>query len=122
MASSDCRARIRPLVLLGLLTASTGCLTTPSLRTPPSLDRPAPPEQAFEAGVELPAGNGREILVAACLGCHELKALELFRDFYTRDSWHSLVETMRANGAQVDAADVDLLADYLTEHFGQNSP
>jgi mono/diheme cytochrome c family protein len=94
----------------------------PATPVPSSPAMSAPPVQAFEAGVELPAGQGREILVSACLGCHELTALELFRGFYTRDSWRSLVVTMRANGAQLADADVDLLADYLAEHFGRDFP
>jgi len=73
---------------------------------------------AFEAGVELPAGAGREILVSECLNCHELAVLELFANFYNRDSWHELVISMRANGADVDDAEVELVSDYLAQHFG----
>ena len=110
--------------------ASAGCLTVPAAPMPTGPEMPAPPGpemlvppvQAFQAGVELPAGQGRDVLVSACLGCHELTALELFRGFYTRDSWRSLIVTMRANGAQVDDADVEMIADYLAEHFGQGSP
>ena len=73
---------------------------------------------AFDAGVTLPEGAGREILVAQCLVCHELAALELFRDFYDQDSWRSLVESMRAHGADVDDAEVELVSAYLAQHFG----
>ena len=66
----------------------------------------------------LPDGEGREILVRECLNCHELDALELFKGFYTQDRWRSLVITMRENGAQVDDAQVDVLAEYLAQHFG----
>jgi len=66
----------------------------------------------------LPAGEGRELLISECLNCHELSALELFQDFYTADRWRSLVITMRANGAEVDDAEVEVLARYLAQHFG----
>lgn len=72
---------------------------------------------AVAAG-SLPAGDGRGILERECLSCHELDALELFSDFYSRDQWRSLVITMRGNGAQVDDDEVEVLATYLARHFG----
>jgi hypothetical protein len=109
MASSGCRARIRTSrFLLGLLAACGACTTTQT-RTP------AP---GFEPGVELPEGRGREILMASCLSCHELSALPLFQAFYTRDSWRALVLTMKEHGAEIDGAEIEVLADYLAQHFG----
>ena len=66
----------------------------------------------------LPAGTGRAVLVRECLNCHELDALELFSPFYGRAQWRSLIVTMRDNGAEVADAEVDVLAAYLSEHFG----
>lgn len=110
MASSGYRARIRtPRFLLGLLAVCGACTTTPTR---------APPAPAFEPGVELPEGRGREILVASCLSCHELSALPLFQAFYTRDSWRALVVTMKEHGAEIDGAEIEVLADYLAQHFG----
>src|SRR5512134_2729431 len=109
MASSGSRVRTRgPGLLLGLLATCWACTTTPTRESAP----------AFAAGVELPEGPGREVLVASCLSCHELTALPLFASFYTRDSWRTLVLTMKGHGAQVDGAEVELLADYLARHFG----
>lgn len=121
MASSGCRARIRrSVVLLGLLAACGACTAT---RPQSTASQPASSvATTFGAGVELPAGPGRDILVAACLGCHELTALALFKGFYTRDSWRDLVLTMEANGAEVDGAEVEVLADYLAQHFGAGTP
>lgn len=62
------------------------------------------------------------MLVTECLNCHELAVLELFKGFYTRDSWRSLVLSMRAHGAEVDDAEVEVLSDYLAQHFGLGSP
>jgi len=76
---------------------------------------------AVEAGVELPEGPGREILVASCLSCHQLGGLALFKGYYTRDLWRSLVVTMTAYGAEVDGAEVEVLADYLEQHFGPDT-
>jgi hypothetical protein len=46
-----------------------------------------------------------------------LTTLPLFAPFYERDRWHTLVVTMQAHGADVDNAEVELLADYLARHF-----
>lgn len=121
MASSGFRG-IRTAILLGFLAVGAGCMTTPAAPAPQSPETSTLPAQAFEAGVELPPGPGRELLVTACLVCHELTAIELFKGFYTRDDWRSLIVTMRANGAEVDDADIDVLAGYLGVNFGQSSP
>lgn len=69
-------------------------------------------------GLALPPGDGRAILERECLNCHELEAIRLFSDFYGRQRWRSLVITMRDNGAEVDDAEVEVLAGYLAQHFG----
>ena len=141
MASSGSRARTRNFAfLLGLLAIGGACTTAQAPRPAPGVEpqpapvvepQPAPatpavesqtPAPAFEAGVELPAGRGREILIASCLGCHELTTLPLFAQFYTRDSWRTLVLTMKEQGAEVDGTEIEALADYLARHFGRNAP
>jgi hypothetical protein len=52
------------------------------------------------------------------LSCHALTALPLFKAFYTRESWRTLVVTMKEHGADVDGAEIEVLADYLAQHFG----
>jgi hypothetical protein len=122
MASFGFRARTRSCAfLLALLAASGACTTTATPQAVRSVE-PQPPSPAFAAGVELPAGPGREILIASCLGCHELAALPLFKGFYTRESWQTLVLTMKEHGAEVDGAEIEVLADYLAQHFGPGSP
>jgi hypothetical protein len=101
----------RLIELLGAVATCAGCAPEPTR------EAGAPP--GFEAGVELPSGQGRDILVASCLGCHDLSALPLFAPFYTRDSWRTLLVTMQAHGADVDDTEVELLADYLAHHFGR---
>jgi cytochrome c5 len=109
----------RLILALGLLAAGAACTTQPQLPVPARTQLQAPaPAPAFEPGVELPAGAGREILLASCLSCHELGALALFKGFYTRDSWRALVLTMVENGAEVDGTGVEVLSDYLAQHFG----
>jgi mono/diheme cytochrome c family protein len=71
-----------------------------------------------EAGLALPPGAGRALLERECLNCHELDALTLFSGFYDRDRWRSLVLTMRGNGAKLDDAEVEIIADYLARNYG----
>jgi hypothetical protein len=119
MGSSGCRARVSfPLVLLGLavVTGCAGRTAAPSARDAAAATAPgAPPAQ--DPGIELPAGPGRELLLSRCLGCHDLGGLELFGDFYTREDWHQLLETMVAHGANVDTNELEIVADYLGLHY-----
>jgi hypothetical protein len=108
MASSACRTNTRlAAALLTCLAAGASCSTESPL-----------PFATPQAGVDLPPGAGRELLLGACLACHDLGGLDLFKGFYTRDRWHELVQTMVAQGAAVDPTQVEVLTDYLTEHFG----
>lgn len=92
---------------------------SPSAPQPAPLSTPQPaPQTALPPAGALPVGEGRDILVRECLNCHQLDSLELFSGFYTEDRWRSLVLTMRENGAQVDDRQVDVLAEYLAQHFG----
>jgi hypothetical protein len=71
-----------------------------------------------DPGIELPLGAGRDILLADCLGCHDLGGLDLFKGYYGREDWRTMVLTMAAHGATIDASEVEQLADYLALHFG----
>jgi len=79
----------------------------------------APTAATTEA--ELPDGRGKQILVASCTSCHDLREVTKFRGYYTRAQWRDIVLTMVDYGADVTKADVDVLADYLNEHLGRVS-
>jgi len=68
---------------------------------------------------DLPEGEGRKILVASCVSCHDLDEVTKFKGYYTRLQWRDIVVTMKEYGAPVDERQVDVLADYLAEHFGR---
>lgn len=76
-----------------------------------------PSSGASTPGDELPEGAGKPILQAKCTSCHALDELPKFRR-YNREEWRNLVVTMRDYGATVDEREIDVLADYLVEHFG----
>ena len=76
-----------------------------------------PSSGANAPGDELPEGAGKSILLAKCTTCHALGELSKFRN-YKRAEWRNLIVTMRDYGATVDEREIDVLADYLVEHFG----
>ena len=129
MASSGCRALASFTVLLLGLAAVAGCGGRAIVPVAPGA-APAGADAGTAAaavgtlptedpGVELPAGPGRELLLSRCLGCHNLGGLELFNDYYTREDWHMLLETMVAHGAKVDAAELEIVADYLGLNYSR---
>jgi hypothetical protein len=72
---------------------------------------------ASAPGDELPEGAGKSILQAKCTTCHTLGELPKFRS-YNRAEWRNLIVTMRDYGAKLEEPEIDILADYLVEHFG----
>jgi hypothetical protein len=78
---------------------------------------PAPQAQPED---ELPPGDGRKILLASCTSCHELREVTKFKGYYTRPQWRDILVTMKEYGAPIDEPQVEVLADYLTQHFGRS--
>jgi len=93
---------------------------TPATATAPSPSVP-PTTTAEAAADELPEGKGKQILLASCTACHDLREVTKFRGFYTRAQWHDIVLTMVDYGAPVAKTDIEVLADYLAEHLGRRA-
>jgi competence protein ComEA len=79
----------------------------------------APAARAVAPEDDLPEGEGKKILVASCTSCHDLTEVTKFRGYYDRTQWRDIVVTMVEYGAPVDERQVDVLADYLTQHLGR---
>ena len=101
-----------------VLVTAIGC----AARTPPpaaaTTTTPSAPIAAASAE-ELPQGPGRQILMRACVSCHNLREVTKFKGFYTRPQWRDIVQTMVDYGAGVNEKEVEVLSDYLTEHLGR---
>src|SRR5262245_37610164 len=69
---------------------------------------------------QLPDGDGKKILQAACSACHGLDGV--VRLHLDKAGWEGLVSSMVSNGAQVDAKDMPVLIDYLVKNFGPAQP
>ena len=122
MASSGCRAAFRLGLLLGAIAAAAACSqrstapdAAPSIAA--ALSAPGEPVAITDPGIELAPGEGREIMLGKCLGCHDLGGIDLFAGYYSREDWHRLVETMIAHGAAIDADEAEVIADYLALHY-----
>jgi competence protein ComEA len=79
----------------------------------------APHAQTAGPEDDLPAGEGKKILLASCTSCHELSEVTKFRGYYDRAQWRDIVVTMMEYGAPVDSKQVDVLADYLAANLGK---
>jgi cytochrome c5 len=70
--------------------------------------------------VQLPDGNGKQVLQAACTACHGLDGV--VRLHMDKSGWEGLVSSMISNGAQVADKDYPVLVDYLVKNFGPEKP
>jgi cytochrome c5 len=66
--------------------------------------------------LELPEGDGRNILEMSCTGCHDLSVVTKAK--LSRAAWQDLVGRMIGMGAKVDDAQLPTLVDYLNKNFG----
>ena len=64
----------------------------------------------------LPEGEGREIVVAACTQCHGLTPILQMRDGTA--GWTNMVEEMVLRGAMLSQEEADTVARYLVQSFG----
>jgi competence ComEA-like helix-hairpin-helix protein len=82
---------------IACLLAWTGLLVTPA------------------AANDLPDGQGKELILRACVGCHKAEELAVYR--FTKEEYQTIVYRMGDRGAQATRAELDVIAAYLFEHF-----
>ena len=64
---------------------------------------------------DLPDGQGKDIILRACVGCHKADELAAYR--FTKDEYKTIVARMGDRGAPATKAELDIVADYMFEHF-----
>jgi competence protein ComEA len=64
---------------------------------------------------KLPEGPGKAALLKVCKGCHPPETVAAKR--HTREEWEEVVVQMLNAGAHGSDDDLNLVVDYLTEHF-----
>lgn len=60
--------------------------------------------------------EAKRLYQAACVQCHALRPIEATRD--GRSGWEDTVHKMIVIGAQLNAAEMDTVVDYLARHYG----
>lgn len=97
-----------------LLTACAGQPATPQFPVADAASAAA----ARASDRPLPAGRGRTILGRGCTGCHDLNGLWAYQGYWDEVRWRDMIATMIGHGAEIEPAEVEVLATYLVEHFG----
>jgi competence protein ComEA len=67
------------------------------------------------AADDLPDGKGKDLILRSCTGCHKAEEIAVYR--FTKDEYHTIVYRMGERGAPATRAELDVIADYLFEHF-----
>ena len=68
--------------------------------------------------VELPQGEGKEIIEGSCSGCHGLTEIAKSAGF-TEVEWRKVLQAMVQRGAQLNDQQLGTAANYLANNFGQ---
>jgi hypothetical protein len=77
----------------------------------------AGPAGAFDDPEDMPEGEGREDTFFACVACHNMQVVT--RQGMTRPMWEDTITLMieRHGMFEPDAAEREVILNYLTEHF-----
>lgn len=75
----------------------------------------------FDPNIDLPDSDGRELVLRACTKCHELGGLAAYKGYWGLAQWKAMVEGMVKNGAVLQPDEQDIVAAYLTRHFGPDT-
>jgi competence protein ComEA len=78
--------------------------------------RATPSTPARQAG-ELPAGEGRELVISICGDCHgPEKVTEMRR---SRAEWRDMVQDMASRNGVATEDDITVIVQYIVMHFGR---
>jgi hypothetical protein len=75
----------------------------------------------YDPNIELPQSEGRELILRACTMCHELAGLAGYKGYWGLPQWKEMVTDMVKHGAVLSPAEQDIVAAYLTRHFGPSA-
>lgn len=103
--------RLKGILVSSALSAAI-CLPVGSLAAQPA-------KQANQGAQNLPAGEGKDLLVKDCTGCHELNVVTTQRK--SESGWTDTVVEMRGRGANGSDDDMEKILQYLTANFGPQS-
>src|SRR5262249_56751124 len=99
--------------------------TEPAPMLPPAWPQRVPQAQANAVALELPNGDGKEVVAEKCTSCHDLRRTIVKRS--NRDHWAHTVNRMRTRMSILSIPDLTeqettKIVDYLVSHFGEIQP
>jgi competence protein ComEA len=100
-----------------VLPLALGSVLVPALSYSGSAQQAPPP--AAKATQDLPPGPGREPFLHICAGCHALSVVTA--EHRTPESWATIVDDMRARGANGSDEDMDKITDWLAANYPPKS-
>ena len=68
---------------------------------------------------DLPDGEGKELVVKACTGCHGAENFTAKRN--SNEDWKAVVDTMIGYGAEIKGDQSEIVITYLTKYFGKDA-
>lgn len=76
--------------------------------------------QTSPANSKLPEDKGQQETARICTACHTIDTVVTQQ--HDKAGWQKLVDDMAARGADGTDAQLALIVDYLTKHFGPKTP
>ncbi len=67
---------------------------------------------------QLPEGKGKDLVESACTQCHGLGYI--VNSKLPREDWERIVHDMVSRGAPLLEEEIEVVVDYLTQHFGKD--
>jgi len=105
--------RVASAALIACCISSVGCHAA-------APDESSSPRR-YDPNIDLPESEGRVLVLRACVKCHELGGLDAYRGYWDLAQWREMVVGMVKNGAELLPAEQEVVAAYLTRHFGPGS-
>lgn len=90
-----------------------GAIVAPAAQDPAVID----PNATYD---RLPAGPGRDVLIKACVTCHNPERAASVR--LTRDGWDELIGNMVTRGMKATDDERAVIVEYLATHFLGEAP
>ena len=75
-------------------------------------------QEYYEPGIVLPDGEGRQLVLSGCTGCHTLEGVPAYRNYWGYERWLPMVENMVKHGAELNQEEINVVAKYLGKYYG----
>lgn len=101
------------VVLAAVALGWVGSLGASAFQDPAVID----PNATYD---RLPAGPGRDVMIKACVTCHDPQRAASVR--LTRDGWYDVVANMATRGMKATDEEKEIIVEYLATNFLGEAP